>query len=75
MSVIVFVKFIALCEWFTTKHKRTGTSTRYCQAAAGLDESLSERSVGRVTIYVAMVFFMATTLVSMLLEAARCLPL
>ena len=69
MSVNLFVKLIALCEWFSTKHERTGTSTRYCQAAAGLDEDLSERSVGRVTIYVAMVVFMATIRASMLLEA------
>ena len=70
MSAIVFIKLIALCEWFTTKHKRTGTSTRYCQAAAGLDEGLSERSVGCVTIYVAMVVFMVTIWASMFLEAA-----
>ena len=69
MSKIVFVKFIAFCEWFTTKYKRTGTSTRYCQASVGLDEGLSERSVGCVTIYVAMVVFMATIRASMLLEA------
>ena len=69
MSAIVFIKLIALCEWFTTKHKRTETSTRYCQAAAGFDEDLSEWSVGRVTIYAAMVVFMATIRASMLLEA------
>jgi len=70
LSVNLFVKFIALCECFTTKHKRTGTPTRYGQAAAGLDEGLSERSVGRVTISVAMVVFMATIWASMLLEVA-----
>ena len=69
MILIVFVKLIALCEWFTAKHKRTGTSTEYCQAAVGLDEVLSERSVGCVTIYVAIVVFMATIRASMLLEA------
>ena len=70
MSVIVFVKLIALCEWFTTKHKRTGTSTSHCQATVGLDEGLSERSIGRVTIYVAMVVFMTTIRASMPLEVA-----
>ncbi len=69
MSLIVFVKLIALCEWFTVKHKRTVTSTRYSQAAVGLDEGLSERSVGCVNIYVAMLVFMATIRASMLLEA------
>jgi hypothetical protein len=53
MSVNVFVKLIAWC----------------CQAAAGLDEDLSERSVGSVTIYATMVVFMATIWASMLLEA------
>jgi hypothetical protein len=70
LSVNVFVNLIALCEWFTTKHKRTETSTRYCQPAAGLDEGLNERTISRVTIYVAMVIFMATILASMLLEAS-----
>ncbi len=70
MSVNVFVKFIALCECFTTKYKRTGTSTRYYQAAAGFDGGLSERSVERVTIYVVLAILMATILSSMLLEAA-----
>lgn len=70
MSVNVFVKFIALCECFTTKYKRTGTSTRYYQAAAGLDGGLSERNVGRFTIDVVMVSFMATILASIPLEAA-----
>jgi len=70
LSVNVFVKFIGLCECFTTKYKRTGTSTRYYQAAAGLDGGLSERSVERVTIYVIIVIFMAMILASMLLEAA-----
>ena len=69
MSEIIFVKFIALCECFTTKHKCTETSTRYCQHAAGLDEGLNERSISRVTIYVATVIFMVTILASMLLEA------
>ena len=69
MSVNVFIKLIALCEWFTTKHKRTGTSTRYGQAAAGLDEGLSERSVGCFTICAAMVVFMAAIQASMLLGA------
>ena len=69
MSVNVFVNVIALCELFTTKHKRTETSTRYCQSAVGLDEGLNERSISRVTIYVAMVVFMVTIRASMLLEA------
>lgn len=69
LSVIFFVKLIALCEWFSTKHKRTGTSNIYCQAAVSLDEGLSERSVGCIDIYVAMVVFMVTIRASMLLEA------
>lgn len=64
----VFVKRIALYEWFTTKHKRYGTSTRYCQSATVLDEGFSESSIWRFSIYEAMVVFIATIGASMLLE-------
>lgn len=69
MSIIVFVKIIALCEWFGTKHKHTRTSTRYCQTAIGLDEGLRNQSVGCITIYTALVIFIVTIWASMLLEA------
>ena len=70
MSVLILIKLTPFCEWFTTKHKRTGTSTRYCQDAVGLGEGLSEWSVGCVYTYEAMVIFFANILASMLLEAA-----
>ena len=70
MSVIILIKLTHFCKWFNTKHKRTRTSTRYCQDAVSLGGGLSEWSVGCVYTYEAMVIFFANILVSMLLEAA-----
>jgi len=63
----VFVKRIALYEWFTSKHKRSGTTARYCQSTSVLDEGFSEPSIWPFSIYEAMVFI-ATIGASMLFE-------
>jgi hypothetical protein len=70
LSEYVFANLISLCEWFSTKHKCSRTSTIYFQTTVALDESLNERSLGHVTIYKAMVVYVATILANILLEAA-----
>ena len=60
LSVIIFVKLFALCEWFATEHKSTETSTRCYQSAAVFDECLNERNISRINIYVAMLTFRVT---------------
>ena len=70
MNVKDQVKLIAFCEGLTGKYKRTGTSTRYCQAAVALDDGLTERRVGCLIICLATVVLMAMTRSSMPLEAA-----